>query len=169
MFTYFATSSITQPHSILYQESTNTSTPPSFRTAAFNMPLSRSLLAAGEDPNDSESDSESAEDAEPITVPPLLPVPASLAKPNDRLCYTCTALELTPRRFVVLPGDSDADRNEPDDDNIKLGLIKDVEERSNSCPFCRLVVKALSNEDVPDVEDGEAVVVTLSWNTDGPN
>jgi len=66
------------------------------------MPLSRnSLLAAGEDPSGSESDGESAEDAEPITVPPLLPVPASLAKPNDRLCYTCTALELTPRRFVV--------------------------------------------------------------------
>lgn len=113
--------------------------------------------------------SSGAEDAEPITVPVLLPVPASLARPNDSLCNTCTALELTPRRFVVLPGDSDAENNEPDDDNIKLGPVKDIKERSATCPFCRLVLKALSQDEVPDTEDGEAVVATMSWNTDGPN
>lgn len=131
------------------------------------MPLKRRLIQAGEDPNDWESESDN-ETAEPITIPALLPVPASLAKPNDTLCDTCTALELTPRRFVVLPNDSDANANQPDNDNIKLGLVKDVKERSGSCPLCRLVLKALAIGDVPEVEDGEAVTVTLSWQTDGP-
>lgn len=128
------------------------------------------MLKAGDDPNDweSESENENAADEERITVPLLLPVPASLPKPNDALCETCTALQLNPRRFVVLPGDSDAARSMPDNDNIKLGLVKDVKQRSNSCPFCRLVLKALANGDVPEIEDGEAVSVTMSWNTDGP-
>jgi hypothetical protein len=134
------------------------------------MPLNRRLIQAGEDPNDWESESDN-ENADPIKIPALLPVPASLAKPNDTLCDTCTALELTPRRFVVLPGDSDAggqNLNLGDNDNIALGYVKDVKERSGSCPLCRLVLKALAIGDVPEVEDGEAVSVTLSWQTDGP-
>jgi len=135
-------------------------------TLPINMLSSHNRLPAAKEDSDSwetESDNEGAENAEPITVPALLPVPASLAKPNDSLCDTCTALELTPGRFIILPGDTDAGGR-----NIKLGLVKDVKERSNSCPFCRLVLKALSNGEVPDVEDGEAVEVLISWNTDGP-
>jgi hypothetical protein len=134
------------------------------------MQLSRWLFGAGEHSDDSESENDSggSEDAEPITVPALLPVPASLAKPNDSLCEICTALELTPRRFVVLPGDSDAKRNKPDKPTMKLGLVKNIKEQSTSCPFCRLVLKAISNGDIPEVEKGEAVSVTMSWNTTGP-
>ena len=133
------------------------------------MPLSRKSSRAEDDSDDWVSDNRSAEDTELITVPALLPVPASLARPDDSLCNTCTVLELTPRRFVVPPGDSDADSNEPDDDNIKLGPVKDIKERSPTCPFCRLVLNALSQDEVPDMEDGEAVVATMSWNTNGPN
>ncbi|PPQ68541.1 hypothetical protein CVT26_003350 [Gymnopilus dilepis] len=134
------------------------------------MPLSRRLLAAGEDPYDweSQSENENVEDTPSVTVPDLLPVPASLAKPGSKLCDTCTGLDLSPRRFVVLPGDPDAGANQPDKDNIKLGPAKDVKDRSKSCPFCRLVLKAISNVDVPEVQDGESVYITMSWNTDGP-
>ncbi|KDR74933.1 hypothetical protein GALMADRAFT_227276 [Galerina marginata CBS 339.88] len=137
------------------------------------MPFERweRLLEDGEDPNDwvSESDSDDSEvkDGESITVPPLS-VPPSLAKPNDRLCDTCKALELSPRRFVVLPDDSDAKKIKPTDDDIKLGFVKDVKERSQTCPLCRLVLKALSNGDLPEVEGGEPIPVTMGWSADGP-
>lgn len=130
------------------------------------MPLSRRLLKAGEDLNDWESESDDG-NAEPITIPSLLSVPASLSKPNDTLCDTCSALELTPRRFVVLPGDRDAEGEDlrlGDNDIIKLGFVKEVKERSSSCPLCRLVLRALAIGE----KDGEAVSVTLAWHTDGP-
>ncbi|KDR74945.1 hypothetical protein GALMADRAFT_269136 [Galerina marginata CBS 339.88] len=130
------------------------------------MPLSERRLAAGENPMDWESESDN--DEEPIEVLPLLPIPLSLAKPNDNLCDTCKALELTPSRFAVLPDVNDAKNNKASEDNIKLGFAKDVKERSHTCPLCRLVLKALAHGDLPDVEDGEPIQVTISWNTDGP-
>ncbi|PPQ71058.1 hypothetical protein CVT26_011460, partial [Gymnopilus dilepis] len=134
------------------------------------MPLSLRLLAAGEDPYDweSQSENENVEDKASVTVPTLLPVPASIAKPGNKLCDTCTGLDLSPRRFVVLPGDPDAGENKPVEQNIKLGLVKDVKERSKSCPFCRLVLVAISHGEVPEVQDGENVVIVMGWSTDGP-
>ncbi|KAF9481738.1 HET-domain-containing protein [Pholiota conissans] len=134
------------------------------------MPLNQRLIHLGEDPNDWESESEN-ECVEPATVPPLLSVAASLAKPNDTLCDTCIGLELTPNRFIVLPGDRDAGRDtihHGDNDTIQLGFVKDVKERSGSCPFCRLVLRALANGDVPEVDDGEVVSISLAWHIDGP-
>ncbi|PPQ79026.1 hypothetical protein CVT25_002335 [Psilocybe cyanescens] len=136
------------------------------------MPISARLLQriieVGDDPNDweSESDNDDGDDETRITVPELLPVP-NLSKPNDSLCDTCRSLNLTPRRFVVLPGDGET-TNKPDDPNIKLGTVKDVKSKSN-CPFCRLVLKALFKDEIVEVEDGEPVEVTMSWNTDGPS
>src|ERR1700733_12698475 len=75
-------------------------------------------------------------------VPPLLPVPIDLTSPGDRLCDTCKALELTPRRFVVLPGDPDKESNVPDNPSTPLGLVKDILGKSY-CPLCRLVIVAL--------------------------
>ncbi|KAF9479535.1 HET-domain-containing protein [Pholiota conissans] len=137
-----------------------------------------------------ESESEAESEKLHFTAPPLLPIPVSIARPNDRLCDTCAELELTPQRFVVLPDNSDAKFDDDDDDDededgdegddgddnddiesnneIQLGLVEDVKKRSESCPLCRLVLKALSNGDVPDVEDGQAVSISLSWQTDGP-
>jgi len=101
-----------------------------------------------------------------ITIPPLLPVPASIVKPNDALCDTCKGLGLNPGQFVVLPSDNKKG-NEPDDlSELQLGLVKDIKKKSH-CPLCRLVLTAFGGE-VPSEAYGEEVVVTLTWKTEGP-
>src|ERR1700733_9413205 len=102
-------------------------------------------------------------------VPPLLPVPIDLTSPGDRLCDTCKALELTPRRFVVLPDDPDRESNVPDNLSIPLGLVKDILGKSY-CPLCRLVIVALGGDRVrvPEFENGKPTSIIMSWNTDGP-
>ena len=126
---------------------------------------------SGDDDDDSEeSDSEEddGEDYKPAKsiVPPLLPIPASIKKPNQSLCEVCKKLKLTPRRFVVLPGDPETG-NEADDPNIDLGLLEDITKKSTHCPFCRLVLAALG-PGIPLVgEDGAKLAVKMSWNTDG--
>ncbi|KAF8971554.1 heterokaryon incompatibility protein-domain-containing protein [Flammula alnicola] len=119
------------------------------------------------DPLELESESESDDDG--ITVPSLQPVPPGLAKPNDSLCDTCTALDLTPTRFIILPGDIEAEIpvETPDELSIQLGFVDDIRRKSH-CPFCRLVLRALG-PGLPSFEDGERVSVVMSWNTDGPN
>ena len=111
-----------------------------------------------------DEDSEGSAADEDFQIPPLLPVPTSLAKPTDSLCAVCTGLELTPRRFVVLPGDPETG-DESDELSIQLGRVEDIKAKPH-CPFCRLVLTALGRS-VPSYEDGEAVSVYLSWNTDG--
>ena len=115
---------------------------------------------------ETESDgSETSATERPIIVPRLLPIPKHLAYPGTQLCDVCSALKLTPKHFVVLPGDKEV-ANKPDDPNIHLGLVDDIKKKA--CPFCRLVIKALGEAEVPSVEDAEPVEVVLSWNTDGP-
>ncbi|KAF8854270.1 HET-domain-containing protein [Acephala macrosclerotiorum] len=99
-------------------------------------------------------------------MPPLLPVP-DVGSPGDRLCDTCSALELTAKRFVVFPDDPDSTEDGPDGPEIPLGLVKDIRKK-NSCPLCRLFIVALGGSKVPDEEDGESTSVVLSWGTDGP-
>ncbi|KAH8800501.1 heterokaryon incompatibility protein-domain-containing protein [Xylogone sp. PMI_703] len=113
-----------------------------------------------------ESDSESQGDEMGLDMPPLLPVP-DVALPGDRLCDTCKALELTPRRFVVLPDDPDKGKNIPDSLDLPLGLVKDIRQKI-FCPLCRLVIVALGGEKVPVEENGKPTSVVMSWNTDGP-
>jgi hypothetical protein len=114
---------------------------------------------------ETESDGDGYENDEGIIVPPLLPLPSALAKPNDSLCDTCRGLDLTAIQFVVLPGDAEKE-NKLEDRSIELGLVEDMKKKSH-CPFCRLVLTALGRE-VPSFEDGEPVSVLMSWSTDGP-
>jgi Heterokaryon incompatibility protein (HET) len=101
-----------------------------------------------------------------VAIPPLLPVPVDLASPADKLCDTCKALQLSAKRFVVVPGDGEM-LNKPDTPNISLGLVEDILKKTY-CPFCRLVIVALGGSEVPAFEDGDPVYVVMSWNTNGP-
>ena len=121
-------------------------------------------LSDSEDDDGWETDSEDEEEVAP-TIPPLLPVPSTLAKPNDSLCGVCRALGLTPRQFIVLPGDGETG-DEVEDPNIRLGYVDDIQKKSH-CPLCRLVLRALGPA-LPVYEDGERVQVTMAWSTDGP-
>jgi hypothetical protein len=123
-------------------------------------------LSDSEDDDDDgwETDSEDEEEVA-STIPPLLSVPSTLAKPNDSLCGVCRALGLTPRQFVVLPGDGETG-DEVDDPNIRLGYVDDIQKKSH-CPLCRLVLRALGPA-LPVYEDDERVEVTMAWSTDGP-
>ncbi|PPQ96059.1 hypothetical protein CVT26_004691 [Gymnopilus dilepis] len=123
------------------------------------------IIIEDSDDWESESQGHESETEEGIKIPRLLPVPSDLAKPGDNLCSVCSQLELTPRRFVVLPSDNER-VNKPDDPSIQLGLVEDIRKKAH-CPFCRLILVALGG-DIPSVEDGEPVIVTMSWNTDGP-
>ena len=106
-----------------------------------------------------------SEDEEEVasTIPPLLSVPSTLVKPNDSLCGVCRALGLTPRHFVVLPGDGVTGDEDP---NIRLGYVDDIQ-RKSYCPLCRLVLRALGPA-LPAYEDGERVELAMAWSTDGP-
>jgi len=110
------------------------------------------------------SDSEDEEEVA-STIPPLLSVPSTLVKPNDSLCGVCRALGLTPRHFVVLPGDG-VTGDEVEDPNIRLGYVDDIQ-RKSYCPLCRLVLRALGPA-LPAYEDGERVELAMAWSTDGP-
>ncbi|KAK4197113.1 HET-domain-containing protein [Triangularia verruculosa] len=100
----------------------------------------------------------------------LLPVPSHVApRPGDNLCHVCKKLKLSPRRFVVLPGDKEWNRgNKPDKLNLDLGKVHDMKEKTD-CPLCRLILQSLGGPDqIPTAVDGESVVVLMSWNTNGP-
>ena len=101
-------------------------------------------------------------------VPPLLPLPNGLAKPTDKLCDSCAALNLTPQDFIVRPGEDD-DSSERYDPNVKrhFGLVKDVKEKALYCPLCRLVLRVLG-PNAPDEEEGVPLEVIFYWSTDGP-
>ncbi|KAI9167999.1 hypothetical protein HJFPF1_04143 [Paramyrothecium foliicola] len=104
-----------------------------------------------------------------LEIPPLLPVPPDAACQGDKLCDICKDLNLTPKSFVVLEGDKEYNSaNEPDELNIPLGKVEVIAKKTN-CPMCRLVLVALGGDKVPFHEEGEPVVVDLSWTTDGPN
>ena len=73
-------------------------------------------LSDSEDDDSWETDGEDEEEVA-STIPPLLSVPSTLAKPNDFLCDICQALGLSPRQFVVLPSKG-LKGDEADDPNI---------------------------------------------------
>ncbi|KAK0738001.1 hypothetical protein B0T18DRAFT_394373 [Schizothecium vesticola] len=87
----------------------------------------------------------------------------------DKLCHACDKLELTTRRFEVLPGDDEwgkpSGRIGPP---IPLGTVEDLLTRTR-CPMCRLVVAALGGENkVPTHSaSGESLRVTVGWDTHG--
>lgn len=131
----------------------------------------------GSEGDSSDWDTESEDMEEPTgpevlkrpVAPPLLPVPIDLTSPGDRLCDTCKALELTPRRFVVLPGDLDKEINVPDNPSIPLGLVKDILGK-RYCPLCRLVIVALGGDrvQVPEFDNEEPTSIKMCWDTVGP-
>ncbi|KAF8884196.1 heterokaryon incompatibility protein-domain-containing protein [Gymnopilus junonius] len=86
---------------------------------------------------------------------------------NSNLCSTCRGLDIRPDRFIVGHWDDDADGSDPNQPQISIGLVEDIKKKSSSCPFCRLVLKSLG-PGLPLVEDGEPILVSLTWNTDGP-
>ncbi|KAK0737331.1 heterokaryon incompatibility protein-domain-containing protein [Apiosordaria backusii] len=99
----------------------------------------------------------------------LLPIPSHVApRPGDKLCDVCEKLKLSPRRFVVLPGDKEWNkRNKPDKLSMPLGKVLDMKKKTG-CPLCRLVLRSLGDPNqVPTEVDGESVVVVMSWNTNG--
>ncbi|KAK4233672.1 heterokaryon incompatibility protein-domain-containing protein [Achaetomium macrosporum] len=103
-----------------------------------------------------------------IQTLPLRPVPEHVSRPGDKLCDVCKRLELSPRRFVVLPGDEEWNKpNKPDELNIHLGPVRDMRGKTD-CPLCRLVLVALGGDEVPTQEDGVPTEVVMSWNTNGP-
>jgi hypothetical protein len=137
--------------------------------STFAMPNTITNLDEGNDNVDWESVSDGSDDEDRgvrITIPPLLPVPPTLTSSTDQLCPVCKALNLTARQFVVLPGDNETE-NKPDDPTFSLGLFGDMLQKPH-CPFCRLAITALGGPDVSAFEDGEPVVVTMSWTTEGP-
>ncbi|KAI1121539.1 heterokaryon incompatibility protein-domain-containing protein [Nemania abortiva] len=97
----------------------------------------------------------------------LLPVPDHVSRPGDKLCDTCEALRLSPKSFVISPGDKEWKQLGRPDDDIPLGSVESMKKRLN-CPMCRLILVALGGERVPTREDGELVEVMLCWDTDGP-
>ncbi|RYP08589.1 hypothetical protein DL764_001824 [Monosporascus ibericus] len=99
---------------------------------------------------------------------PLLPIPPDISCHRDKLCDVCKRLKLTPKSLAVLSGDKEHGRpNQPDELDIPLGKVEDMVKKT-SCSLCRLILVALWDDKVPLLEDGEPVVVDLSWNTDGP-
>lgn len=100
-----------------------------------------------------------------ITVPPLLPIPATLAKPGDRLCDVCKALKLTPRQFIVFPSEI-KDSIRSNDPVAHLGRVKDMRKKTY-CPLCRLILYSLGGTSLPQVQDRQAVRVSVGWDADG--
>ncbi|KAF8878812.1 heterokaryon incompatibility protein-domain-containing protein [Gymnopilus junonius] len=113
---------------------------------------------------ESESDDGRSENDEGIKVPRLLPVSASLRRPGDSLCDTCKKLDLSPRRFIILPSDKER-ANKPNNPTIDLGHVDDLK-RKPHCPLCRLILVALGS-DVPSTEKGKPLTVAIKWDTDG--
>ncbi|TFK34984.1 heterokaryon incompatibility protein-domain-containing protein [Crucibulum laeve] len=113
-----------------------------------------------------EYDSDDSEPAaEFVVIPQVRTAPATTTSRATGLCDVCRALELSAERFIVLPGDKDTG-DESDKLDISLGLVQDIRKKS-TCPFCRLVIAALGENEVPAKIDGEMVHVLMSWNNDG--
>lgn len=99
---------------------------------------------------------------------PLLPVPDNLRRPGDELCAVCKKLNLSPSRFVILPGDKEWHKPPQRDQlNMHLGRVEDMRKRTH-CPLCRLVLVGLGGDEVPTHEDGQPLEVAMSWSTNGP-
>ncbi|KAH9482132.1 hypothetical protein JR316_0004227 [Psilocybe cubensis] len=94
-----------------------------------------------------------------VRIPPLSPVPSGLAKPDDRLCDTCSQLGLTVESFTYIPGNEDAYKEQ-----IYLGLVKDIKEKMR-CPLCRLILASIGSE-LPCTEDGQPLSISFRWETD---
>lgn len=102
--------------------------------------------------------------------PSLLPVPSNASLPGDRLCAACSSLNLTARRFIVFPTDSDFMQwTEPFTDNVILQPAPQLRKNTN-CPLCRLLLVTLSGglHELPDVDRRcRNLHVALSWGTTG--
>lgn len=102
--------------------------------------------------------------------PSLLPVPSNAALPGDKLCAACSPLDLTARRFIVFPTDSDFMQwTKPFTKNIVLQPVPQVRKNTN-CPLCRLLLVSLSGglDELPDIDRrGRKLQVALSWGTTG--
>ncbi|KAF4948803.1 hypothetical protein FGADI_9360 [Fusarium gaditjirri] len=102
--------------------------------------------------------------------PPLLPVPSNAALPRDKLCATCSSLNLTAQRFIVFPHDSDFMQwRQPMTKDLVLQPVPSIK-KNTSCPLCRLFLVSLSGgiEDVPDVDrQDRKLQVAISWGTTG--
>ncbi|KLU90830.1 hypothetical protein MAPG_09356, partial [Magnaporthiopsis poae ATCC 64411] len=102
--------------------------------------------------------------------PSLLPVPSNAVLPGDKLCAACSPLNLTARRFIVFPTDSDFMRwTQPITKKLVLQPVPQMRKNTN-CPLCRLLLVSLSGgiDEVPDVDRrGRKLQVAISWGTTG--
>ncbi|ERS98113.1 uncharacterized protein SPSK_05947 [Sporothrix schenckii 1099-18] len=118
--------------------------------------------------------------AEPVTAPadeavaPLktlsnLPsVPLDVSCYGDALCETCTQINVSKRRFFVLPDDPEhGAEDQADSEPRDLGPLVDMAKRT-SCPLCRLIYVTVGGDRLPTKERGLAVHVSCSWGTTGP-
>lgn len=102
--------------------------------------------------------------------PSLLPVPSNAALPGDKLCAACSSLDLTARRFIVFPTDSEFMQwAQPSCANVVLQPIAQVRKNTN-CPLCRLLLVSLSGGliELPDIDhQGRKLQVAVRWGTTG--
>ncbi|PPQ97708.1 hypothetical protein CVT26_001898 [Gymnopilus dilepis] len=101
-----------------------------------------------------------------MIVPPLLPPPTTLSKPDDKLCDVCRKLDLSPKRFIISPSENIRGIVTKDPD-IHLGRAKDIKKKKN-CALCRLGLTLLGGKSLPTVQDQKSVQVGMGWLTQGP-
>ncbi|KDR71611.1 hypothetical protein GALMADRAFT_229571 [Galerina marginata CBS 339.88] len=123
----------------------------------FDYEEAENIVAAWDSPTDDEGSR--------VIVPPLLPVPSTLAGSDDALCSVCKDLELSPDKFIIPDSEKTLRRDDFRSNDIHLGRVEDIKKKIH-CPFCRLVLKALG-PDVPDCEDDEPVTITVIWEVSG--
>ena len=101
--------------------------------------------------------------------PPLLPVPDSIVLPGDRLCSACSALNLTPHRFIVWPDEQEYGQLNSNQPKPILRVLVAEVRKNTYCPLCRLLLVAMGgNGRVPDVDArGRPLHVMMTWINDG--
>lgn len=92
---------------------------------------------------------------------------------DDALCTSCLALDLSPRKFVVLPGDKEYGTAKKDSETItrfdfEFGTVEDIVKRK-SCPLCRLVCTATNADKLPALDHTDTpIIIVANWRTTGP-
>lgn len=85
--------------------------------------------------------------------------PDSLSPFPDKLCSTCSTLNLNAEYFIVHPKDRKTGISAA---TTTLGTVAELHGKSH-CPFCRLVISSLGGSELPTIEDGQPAYVMMKW------